>query len=354
MATGAPYRGNLYRSTDELAKWLAHSSEEVIEPELPLVDAHHHLWDDERGTYEIPEMVSDVAANNIVGTVYVECGTGYDAAVDYAPSSQSTLDAYVAAANEVRYARNIAETHRHAHEFGACRGIVGFANLLLGGSVRSVLEKEIEAGDGRFRGIRQAAAWDGAIGPLAYRNPPPGLLLDDRFHEGFATLAPLNLSYDAWVFFTQIPDVMALADRFPDTAIVLDHFGGLIGIGPYAERREEAFRLWRTYIRRLAERPNVYVKMGGLGMILSGSLFHLDPQPPRSEDVDPKWRPFIEEAVESFGPDRCMIGTNFPVDRQGSTYTTLWNTYKRCTRQYGENERRAILSDTASRFYRLG
>lgn len=347
------YRGNLHRSESELTAWLAQATEEAAEPHLQLVDAHHHLWSDERGHYEIEELATDAAGNNVVATVYVECGTGYKAAVDYAATRASPVDGFLLASDEVAYARRVAEGRPTAEGIGACRGIVGFANLLLGEKVRSVLEAEIEAGGGRFRGIRQATAWDAAIGPLAYRNPPPGLLLDERFQDGFAELKPLALTYDAWVFFTQIPDVITLADRFPDTTIILDHFGGLIGVGPYVDRRNEAFKLWRTYIRRLAERPNVHLKMGGLGMISSGSMFHLDARPPHSADIVPIWKPFIEESVESFGPDRCLVGSNFPVDRQASSYTSFWNTYKSCTRQYSDQERRAILADTALRVYSL-
>lgn len=347
-----PFRGNLHRSTAALNTWFEGPQEVPIDQHLPVIDTHHHLWNDERGDYEIAALENDTRGNNVIATVYVECGTGYEATVDYAVSDDSPLDAYLGPVAETVYARRSGETQQ-AEEFGACRGIVGFANLLLGGRARDVLEAQIEAGAGRFRGIRQSSGWDAAVGEAAYRNPPPGLLLDPRFIAGFSALRPLGLTYDAWVFFTQIPDVIALADRFPDTTVILNHFGGLIGIGPYAPRQAEAFQLWQTYVRRLAERPNAILKMGGLGMIVTGSQFHLADIPPTSQQLAERWRPFIETAVDAFGPDRCMIGTNFPVDRQTSSYTALWNTYKRCTRQYSDQERRDILAGTAQRIYRL-
>lgn len=347
-----PFRGNLYRSADALRTWHDIYQEAPIEPNLPVVDTHHHLWNDERGDYEISALAKDVQGNNVVATVYVECGTGYEATVDYTVSDATPLDIFFNPVAETEYARRAGEASQ-GNDFGVCRGIVGFANLLLGERARDILEAQIQAGAGRFRGIRQSSGWDAAVGEAAYRNPPPGLLLDKRFLAGFSTLRPLGLTYDAWVFFTQIPDVIALADLFPDTTIILNHFGGLIGIGPYAPRQVEAFKLWENYVHRLAERPNAMLKMGGLGMIVTGSQFHLEDSPPTSQQLAERWRPFIETAVEAFGPDRCMIGTNFPVDRQTSSYTSLWNTYKLCTRQYTDLDRRDILAGTAQRIYRL-
>lgn len=347
-----PFRGNLYRDTEASAAWLSQSDEGLIEPDLRLVDAHHHLWNDERGRYELPEMAQDVRDNNVVATVHVECGTGYTAAVDYDVSAASDPSAHMGTVRETEFIARVVEDDRAA-AFGACKGIVGFANLLLGPAVGPVLEAQVAAGGGRFKGIRQSSGWDAAVGPVAYRNPPPGLLLDDRFQAGFAALEPLGLTYDAWIFFPQMPDVMALADAFPQTTIVLDHFGGLIGIGPYGARRQEVFRLWQTYIRRLAERPNVVVKMGGLGMVVTGAEFHLRDRPPASSDLAAAWRPYVETAVEAFGPGRCMIGSNFPVDRQSSTYTTFWNAYKLCTAQYAPADRDAIHAGTAQRVYSL-
>lgn len=347
------FRGNLYRPSDELAVWLGASKEVAEEAELPLVDAHHHLWRDERGQYELAEMAADVRGNKVIGTVYVECGSNYEASVDYSLSERSPVAPQMKPIAETQYVREAVLHSDVSAGFGACRGIVGFANLLLGARARDVLEAQIEAGAGTFRGIRQSSGWDAAIGEVAYRNPPPGLLLDDRFLAGFATLQPLGLTYDTWIFFPQMPDVMSLADKFPDTTIVLDHFGGLLGVGPYAPRAAEVFKLWRTYLRRLAERPNVVLKMGGLGMIAAGSRFPMRDEPPVSAELAEAWRPFVETSVEAFGASRCMIGSNFPVDRQSSTYTSLWNAYKRCTSQYGAEERHAILAGTATRIYRL-
>ena len=160
-----PFRGNLYRASAESAAWLSHCTEAVREPELRLVDAHHHLWSDERGRYELAEMGRDVRGSNVVGTVYVECGSGYEASVDYGAFGQTDVAPYLRAVAETEYVVH-AVRDAGAAGFGACRGIVGFANLLLGPGVRAVLEAQIEAGDGRFRGIRQSAGWDAALGEM--------------------------------------------------------------------------------------------------------------------------------------------------------------------------------------------
>jgi len=236
-----------------------------------------------------------------------------------------------------------------------CAGIVGYADLARGASVETVLEAMIAAGGGRFRGIRfitashsDQAAWGSPI------IRPAGLLTDPRVREGFARLAPLGLSFDAWMYHTQLGDLVDLARVFPETPIVLDHVGGAIGLGPYAGKRDEVFAEWNGKIRELAACPNVHIKLGGLGMRMFGFTHHMGELPPSSEELAAAWRPYIETCIAAFGPERAMFESNFPVDKGSCGYAALWNAFKRIAAGYSAAEKTALFAGTASKFYRLG
>ena len=186
-----------------------------------------------------------------------------------------------------------------------------------------------------------------------YATRPKELLLDPNFRKGFAALAPLNLSFDAWLFHPQIGELVDLARAFPDTRIVLDHCGGPIGLGNYGKRREEVFRTWKASILEIAKCPNVSVKLGGLAMLLFGYDFHQRPKPPSSEDLAAAWRPYIETCIEAFGPARGMFESNFPPDKGQCSYQVIFNAFKRIAAQYSEAEKTALFSKTATDFYRL-
>jgi predicted TIM-barrel fold metal-dependent hydrolase len=235
----------------------------------------------------------------------------------------------------------------------ACAGIVGYADLRLGTAVRSVLEAHQAAGGGRFKGIRQQAQWHEGIGGLARMTPPPGLLLDAAFREGFAELAPLGLRFDAWLYFTQLDELASLAQASPDTTIVLNHLGAPLGIGPYAGRRNEVFDLWSAGMRTLARDANVAVKLGGLGMPIYGFGFETRETPASSTELTEAWRPYVETCIEAFGPARCMFESNFPVDKESCSYRTLWNAFKRIAVAASEAEKDALFQGTARRVYDL-
>jgi len=232
-------------------------------------------------------------------------------------------------------------------------GIVGFADLSLGDRVRPVLEAHLEA-SGRFRGIRHACSWDPSPAIRnAHTNPPPRLYLDAAFRKGFAHLAPLGLSFDAWLYHPQIPELTDLARAFPDTALVLDHVGGPLGIGPYAGQRETVVPEWKAAIDALALCPNVCVKLGGLVMPANGFRWHKQPEPPGSERLAGVLEPYFHYCIERFGPDRCMFESNFPVDKVSCSYNVLWNAFKRLASGFSTEEKTALFHDTAARFYRL-
>jgi predicted TIM-barrel fold metal-dependent hydrolase len=345
-SSAAVSKSGLY--ADPRPDWLALRQEEVIDPKRPIVDPHHHLWDRGGQRYLIEEITGDIASgHNVIATVYVEARSMYRAG---GPEAFRPV-------GEVEFANGAAAMSASGGYGPAaiCAGIVGHVNLLLGKDARAALEAEISAGQGRFRGIRHSAAWDADANVAGmYANRPKGLLLDSNFRKGFACLAPLGLSFDAWLFHPQIGELIDLARAFPDTRIVLDHCGGPIGLGNYAGRREEIFPTWKTSIRETAACPNVVVKLGGLAMCLLGYDFHERPMPPSSEELAAAWRPYIETCIEAFGPERCMFESNFPPDKGQCSYQVIFNAFKRIAAPYSEAEKTALFSKTATDFYRLG
>jgi predicted TIM-barrel fold metal-dependent hydrolase len=338
-------RTGLY--ADPRPDWLALHEETVIDPARPIIDPHHHLWDRGGQRYLLDDMTSDIASgHNVIATVYVEARSMYRA---HGPEAFRPV-------GEVEFANGAAAMSASGGYGPAavCAGIVGHVNLLLGEDARPVLEAEISAGQGRFRGIRHSSAWDADPNVAhMYATRPKGVLLDATFRKGFACLAPLGLSFDAWLFHPQIGELANLARAFPDTQIVLDHCGGPAGTGQYAGRREEIFATWKASIGEIARCPNVAVKLGGLAMCLLGYDFHERPMPPSSEQLATAWRPYIETCLEAFGPDRAMFESNFPPDKGQCSYQVIFNAFKRIAANYSEAEKTALFSKTAMKVYRL-
>ncbi|MET4701197.1 L-fuconolactonase [Constrictibacter sp. MBR-5] len=327
--------------------WLARRSEPALEPDLPIVDPHHHLWDRPHWRYMLDDLLADTRqGHDIVATVFVQCRAFHRAGGPEAmrPVGETEFVAGVAAMSE----SGIYGPTR------VCAGIVGHADLRLGEGVRPVLEAHVAAGGGRFRGIRHITAWDADASLMnpGY-SPPRYLLADPAFRAGFAELGKLGLTFDAWLYHPQIDDLTDLAAAFPDTGIVLDHVGGPIGIGAYAGRRDAVFADWSAAIRRLAQRPNVHVKLGGIGMRINGFDFHEHDDPPSSERLADAWRPYIETCIEAFGADRCMFESNFPVDKGSYGYGVFWNACKLLAKGASAAEKTALFNGTAARFYRL-
>ncbi|MBV9248642.1 MAG: amidohydrolase family protein [Acetobacteraceae bacterium] len=344
------YRGTTVRDDAALKAWLSkRPAEAALEPELPIIDPHHHFWDSpQRGHYLLPELLEDIGGGHkIVSTVFLECRAMY----------RKEGPREMAAVGEVEFVTGIAAMSASGG-YGPCRvaeGIVGGGDLAIGARVSDLLEAEIAAAGSRLRGIRHGVAWDGneSVGRYASRVVPPHVVLDPKFREGVAQLAPLGLSFESWQYHPQLSDAIHLARAFPDTAIILNHVGGILGVGPYAGHRQEILASWRKDINEMAKCPNVYCKLGGLGMVSVGFDFHEREEPPSSEDLAAAWRPYIEACIEAFGADRCMFESNFPPDKQSCGYTELWNAFKRITANASANEKAALYSGTAARVYRL-
>ncbi len=325
--------------------WLAQNPEPALDPHLPIIDAHHHLWDMHGSRYLLDEFLADVGAGHHVrASVFVQCGWSYRDTGPEAFRPLGETEAVVAIAEAA--SRAGASTRIAA-------GIVSFADLSLGAAVEDVLRAQAITGAGRFRGVRHVTARHEAfIASLAAR-PPTGLMGTGAFREGASRLAALGHSFDAWLYHHQIDELVAFAAALPQLPIALNHVGGPIGIGPYKDRRNEAFADWRAAIQRLAPLSNVVVKLGGLGMRVSGFAFHEQAAPPSSVELAEAWQPYIETCIEAFGPARCMFESNFPVDKGMFAYGTCWNAFKRIAAGMAEAEKAMLFSGTAERFYAL-
>jgi L-fuconolactonase len=327
--------------------WLNLAIEPVLEPDLPIIDAHHHLWDFGGFHYMFDELLGDVTGgHNVIATVYAQCSAMYRAS---GPEPLRPV-------GETEFVNGFAAMSASGL-YGPsrlCAGIVGYANLLLGAAVQEVLEAHIAAGGGRFRGIRHSVVWDADSSILSPLNKSvAGMLLDPAYRAGVSRLAPLGLSFEAWLYHPQLSELADLARAFPETTIVVDHLGGPIRIGRYAARRDEGFKDWADGIKQVAACPNVVMKLGGLGMRYFAYDTHEAPLPPGSEYLARLWRPYIETCIDAFGPGRCIFQSNFPVDKASYSYRTGWNAFKRLTAGFSADEKADMFCETARRVYRL-
>jgi L-fuconolactonase len=325
-------------------EWLARLREDVLDPAQPIIDPHHHLWRARPDRYLLDDLAEDVGTgHDIRATVFIQCGSAYrkDGSEELRPVGETEFVATLAAASE-------------KHDFRACAGIVGHADCRLGDRIEPVLRAHVEAGGGRFKGIRHSATFDLGIAPTAPPGAPSGLLLDAAFQAGVARTGLLGLTFEAWCYHPQLPELDALLRACPEQKIVLNHLGGPLGVGPYDGHRAEVFASWAANIKQLAKHPNLFVKLGGLAMNVNGFGYHHQVLPPGSGEMATAWRPYMETAIEAFGTARCMFESNFPVDKGMCAYPVLWNAFKRIAAGCTVDEKADLFHRTAARFYGLG
>ena len=321
--------------------WLGRLREDVLEPELPIIDAHQHLWERASGNYLWPQLKADLGAgHNVRGTVFIQCGYGFRAGGpdEMKPVGETETVVEIAAAAGP----------------GVCAGIVGYTDFRLGDRVDAVLEAHIAAGQGRFRGIRQSAGWDPAILTQTSAPAQTGLFADLAFRAGLARLEKFEISYESSLYHPQLPELADLARAFPNLPILANHCGGYIAIGPHGVDLNETFDRWRAGLRALAACPNVFLKLGGQAMSIRGVAFHEQVLPPSSGEMANAWRPVMETCIETFGANRCMFESNFPVDKGMCSYVSVWNAFKRIAAGCSEGEKADLFAGSAARFYRLG
>jgi len=323
-------------------EWLSQVKEDIIEPDIPIIDPHHHLWDDRGSTYLLEDLQADTGSgHNVVKTVYMECGWAYkkdgpnhlrvvgetEAVVDQANKSKETGGAVISA-------------------------IVSRADLRLGDEVIEVLEAHEEASQGLFRGIRHAGAR--AEHPEVLAIPggaPEGLFQDSGFLKGMKVLGKNGYTYDTWHYHYQNIEFAEMVTKVPDTQIVLDHFGTPLGVGPYADKREEIFDQWKKDIKEVSKSENVFMKIGGMAMPDNGFGWNTRDKPATSDEFVEAQRPYYLHAIDCFGPERCMMESNFPVDRMSLSYHVLYNGLKKIVADFSDDEKDQMFYRTAESVY---
>ena len=329
--------------------WLALTQEETLDSELPICDPHHHFWEyrPEPPSYQrylLEELAEDInSGHNVRSTVFIEVSANYrtDGPEEMRP------------VGEVEFVEALAQASATG-QYGPSRAaaaIIGRADLKRGALVRPVLEALQAASPNRFRGIRHSVGWDPH--PEVQDREIEGCLAHRGYLEGAGTLSSMGLRLETSVYFPQLPELAEFAKRLPDLTIVLNHLGGLMRIGPYADRDEEVRTAWRSGVDQVAECPNIIMKLGGVGMPRMGFDLHTRSKPVGSEELAQSIAPFVNYSIEKFGPDRCMFESNFPVDKVSFSYHVLYNAFKRVSQGYTASERNNLFHDTAARVYRL-
>ena len=340
----------LYKVPDVLSKSSVMNNEkeslhdiQILDPELEIIDAHHHLWDLPGSRYLFDELLGDLnSGHRIEATVYVECSAMYRS---QGPEELKVL-------GEAEFVAGMAAMS-NSGRYGPtriCAAFVGAADLTLGNEVDAVLDGLATCSGQRLRGIRSSAIWDADPSVNTGTRPfaPKGILSSSSFRRGFERLAAKELSYDAWQYHPQIPEVISLAKAFPDTPIIINHVGGLLGIGPYA--KSDLFQNWKTLIQEASEIPNIYIKLGGLAAKRCG--FDYGTQPTETQLVH-AWGPYIKTCIDLFGPERCLFQTNFPPDKVAGSYSKIWNVFKKIAVDYSPSEKKSLFNTTAKQLYKI-
>ena len=327
-------------------EWYAAVQEDIVDPKRPIIDTHHHLWENTSmwGRYVLDDLWADTeSGHNIEKTVFIDCRSGY----------RTDGPEHLRPVGETEFVAGVAAESAKCAGAATIAAIVSHANMRLGAAVEEVLAAHEDAGQGLFRGIRHAGPSDstGTLTNAGRGWPCPYGEAD--FREGVRTLGKLGYTYDTWHFFHQNRDYLALAQAVPDTTMILDHFGTPLGVGAYAGKQEEIFAQWKDDIAAIAECPNVFAKLGGLAMPDNGFGWDKRDTPPTSDEFAAAQRRYYLHTIECFGPERCMFESNFPVDKLSISYHVMWNGMKKIVADFGEAEKHAMFRGTAERVYRL-
>ncbi|MCB1740086.1 MAG: amidohydrolase family protein [Gammaproteobacteria bacterium] len=325
-------------------QWLASLEEPILEPALPIVDPHHHLWIRNGVPYLLPELLGDLnSGHKVLATVFAECHSMYKA--DGEESLRSL--------GETEFVTGVAAMSESGG-YGAARAcavMFGRVDLTLGAAVEPILEAHLRASGGRFRGVRYSTGWD-ASERIRNVAPRARMLREPAVREALGVLSRMGLSFDSWLYHPQLDDVIETAREFPELTIILNHVGSPILGGPYRDRRDEVFRIWKSVIGEVASCPNVVMKLGALPIRMPGSDADRS-MPPGSEEVADAWRPWLERCIEVFGASRCMFESNFPVQRAWCSYPVVWNAFKRIAAGATPTEKLDLFQGTAQRAYRI-
>ena len=328
--------------------WLNQVKEEIIDPQLPIIDPHHHLWNgDDQLAGSFPYLIEHLnedtfSGHNIVGTIFMECAAGY----------YSNGEEKYKPVGETEFVINLINESKNLKKSTNIIGIIGFADLMLGSEVKDVLDKHLLKGEGMFKGIRHAAGWDKNTEiHNSHSDPIENIYFNKSFREGAEELIKLNLTFDAWHYHHQIKDLSNFARKYPELTIIHDHFGGPLGVGPYEGKREEIFKKWKDDISLLSESKNVYAKLGGLAMPVNGWNFHKQNKPASSDQILDMHHEYYLHTINCFGVERCMFESNFPVDRRSVSYHILWNAFKKMVLHYSDEDKNKLFFQNAKDIY---
>ena len=342
-------------SIKETTRWLSQVQEEIIEPDQRIIDPHHHLWNKTTSlsensrrreySYLLEDLWLDTSSgHNVTDTIFIECSEGF---WNHSNSNFNPV-------GETEFIRSLAEASKEKADKASISGIVGHANLLLGTEVQEVLEKHLQVGRDLFKGIRHAGGWDPHVEiNNSHHNPPQDLYLMSDFKKGLNELSVRDLVFEAWQYHHQISQVIHIAKKCPDLKIVLNHFSGPIGIGPYVNQRVDIFDKWKSQLRELSFCENVFAKLGGMAMPINGFNFHKRAKPPSSDEFVEVQKDYYMTTIDFFGPSRCMFESNFPVDKSSISYQVLWNAFKKMVASFSQNEKDFLFFKTAKTVYNL-
>ena len=334
--------------TDE---WLNQVQEDIIDPERPIIDPHHHLWLKRfNRDYVLPQLWADTnSGHNIVKTIFMECRAFY---LREGPEHLRPL-------GETEFIAQLARESRESSKPQArIAGIVAHADLTLAGTntdqLLELLQRHRDSSQGLLRGIRHSAARDPHPKDLLIVSAaPPYIHGKESFRSGLRILAAQGLTYDSWHYHHQNQDFLELAQAVPECTMILDHFGTPLGVGVYRHCRDEIFQQWQQDMIELAKCPNVSAKLGGLAMPDNGFGWDRAARPPTSDELIRQQQHYYLHMLHCFGPQRCMFESNFPVDRLSVNYHVLWNAFKKMTQDLSEADKHALFYGTAEKVYSL-
>jgi L-fuconolactonase len=320
------------------------ADEPALMPHLAIVEPHFHFRQysdpaDPRPRYLVPNFLADIrqSGHRIVSSIFVECS------IMYRPDGPAELRSL----GETAFVRSLAD-QPNARGAGIASGMLVRIDLTQGERVREIAEMHQEVSGGRLRGVRDAISWTDL--PPFNTNPANRTKMESSaFRVGAVALARLGLPFDASVLHPQLAQLTELARAVPDLKIVVNHLGGPIGAGPDYRRMQDVFPDWRQAMRKLAEQPNVVMKLGGLGQ------FWENPPGanPGSMTLAASWRPWIETGIELFGIERCMFESNWPTNGPVGSLGNSYNAMKRIVAGYSLTDLRALFNLNASEIYKM-
>jgi predicted TIM-barrel fold metal-dependent hydrolase len=335
-------------------EWISLTHEEPVDPKRRIIDPHHHFWGaddchDLGHAYPHEQLLEEMGGHNVVGSVYIECDAAWysDGPEHLRPVGETASVA--------------AQAKRTENSRAPIMGIVGYADLKLGDRVQEVLDAHAEAGNGLFKGTRLASVRTADVVGLSFdqilakiRSRP--VYTDPAYRDGIKRLGASGFSMDAFIISYQLPQFAELARDLPDMIFIANHIGAPMYNAASASDgdRQAVMANWREAVQTMAPSPNIFVKVGGLGMeAMFGLNWSKQPKPPTSDDVLALWGDDLRFLIDTIGPARCMFESNFPVDRHAVGYTVLWNAFQKLAASYSEAEQEDLFSGTAMRAYRL-